>query len=297
MTFQQLQYLLAINRNCSVSLAAKELFVSQSSVSIALASLEAELDCRIFIRSTQGLTLTPEGKQVVAHAQRICDGYRLLTNSVKPSENQLRVGSVEFAPARNAFLQILKEYQGQEDVSFSFSGPDDYINRLLRGGVDVIVNLSFSMYDKQTEQNAKKHKLSCQKIASIPAAIALGKGHRLYKKKDLQPEDFANETLLDYTGNPIARSSGLLAYIPINPEKTLQCSNIRLSQDLLNDGYVYIIGHLPSRKAQQERGFRYIPIPGLYYSVYVYTDPIRPQSLELTRYLELLNAQIINNAP
>ena len=77
MTFQQLQYLLAIHRTGSVSQAAKELFVTQSSVSIALASLEKELNCRIFVRSTQGLTLTPEGRQVIGHAQRIVESHRI----------------------------------------------------------------------------------------------------------------------------------------------------------------------------------------------------------------------------
>ena len=92
MTFQQLQYLLAIHDAGSVSMAAKELFISQSSLSIALASLESELGCRIFIRSTHGLSLTPEGKQVIGHARRICESHRQLTDSVKPIQTPIPSG-------------------------------------------------------------------------------------------------------------------------------------------------------------------------------------------------------------
>ena len=61
MTFQQLQHLLAVHRTGSFSLAAKEMFVSQSAVSNAISGLEQELGCRIFVRSAHGLSLTPEG--------------------------------------------------------------------------------------------------------------------------------------------------------------------------------------------------------------------------------------------
>ena len=49
MTFQQLQHLLAVHRTGSFSLAAKEMFVSQSAVSNAISGLEQELGCRIFV--------------------------------------------------------------------------------------------------------------------------------------------------------------------------------------------------------------------------------------------------------
>jgi DNA-binding transcriptional LysR family regulator len=88
MTFQQLQYLLAVNRNGSFSLAAKEMFISQSAVSSAVAALEQELGCRIFIRSTHGLSLTPEGQQVLGYAKRICENHRSLTTSIRPSMPQ-----------------------------------------------------------------------------------------------------------------------------------------------------------------------------------------------------------------
>ena len=291
MTFQQLQYLLAIHDAGSVSLAAKELFISQSSLSIALASLENELGCRIFIRSTHGLTLTPEGKQVIGHARRICENHRLLTTSVKPSQPQFRLGAIEYAPARSAFLRLLDENRQRKDISFSYGGIASYTNRLLRGEIDLAINLSFSQYDDQHMEDAKKQKLLCQKLTSVPACIRIGEKHRLYHKKDLKPEDFADERLLEVPGRPISRTGLLMAYVPIDPENVLECNNLHLARQLREEGHVYAITHMRSKQLRDRETDRYIPIPGLRYSLFAYSDSIRPLSPEAIRYLELLQEE------
>ena len=121
MTFQQLQYLLAVERNGSLSLAAKELFITQSAVSNTLAALEKELNCRIFTRSAYGLALTPEGKRVISYAKRICENYNLLTNEAKVVGGQLRVSAPNYAPACRAFSRILEEYKDRTVFLFFHS--------------------------------------------------------------------------------------------------------------------------------------------------------------------------------
>ena len=65
MTIQQLQYVLEVYRAGSVSQAAKNLFVGQSSVSVSITNLEKELGYPIFTRSKNGVALTPQGRDVV----------------------------------------------------------------------------------------------------------------------------------------------------------------------------------------------------------------------------------------
>ena len=89
MTFQQLQHLLAVHRTGSFSLAAKEMFVSQSAVSNAISGLEQELGCRIFVRSAHGLSLTPEGTRIVDLANGICERQTLLAQTGNSQQNQV----------------------------------------------------------------------------------------------------------------------------------------------------------------------------------------------------------------
>lgn len=291
MTFQQLSYLLEVDRTRSFSQAAKNLFVAQSTVSNAISALEAELNCRIFVRSNQGLSVTTEGQQVLACARRICDNHKLLTNTAKPSRLCLRVAAPEYPPARNAFLRILEEYRDRPDVSFSFGveGDGDFYDKLLLQQVDVTLTISFSHYDRHFMNLAVSKKISFQKLLTIPMGICIGEGHPLYHKKDLKPEDFAGERFMDHPNKSFLNTGAMIAYVPIDKENLLLCNNPQLRIDILKKGLAYAIMRIPS---VWEEGLRYIPIPGLTMTVMAYTDTIRPNSPLVSRYLELLQEEI-----
>ncbi len=55
----------------SFTLAARELFITQSAVSHAIKSLENELECQLFERLGRKVKLTPAGAQLLERAQRI----------------------------------------------------------------------------------------------------------------------------------------------------------------------------------------------------------------------------------
>src|SRR5690606_21699046 len=48
--------------------AAERLFVTQSTVSARIQSLEQQLGCQLFVRNKAGTTLTPAGQQFQKHA-------------------------------------------------------------------------------------------------------------------------------------------------------------------------------------------------------------------------------------
>lgn len=64
MTLQQLRYAITIADSTSMNEAAKQLFISQPSLSSSIRDLEEELGMELFIRSSRGITLTPEGNEI-----------------------------------------------------------------------------------------------------------------------------------------------------------------------------------------------------------------------------------------
>jgi DNA-binding transcriptional LysR family regulator len=60
----------------SFTLAAQELSVTQSAVSHSIKSLEDELELRLVDRRGRHIRLTPPGKNLLVHAQRIIDGMQ-----------------------------------------------------------------------------------------------------------------------------------------------------------------------------------------------------------------------------
>jgi DNA-binding transcriptional LysR family regulator len=80
----------------SFSAAAKDLGVSQPSISKAVAQLEQELGVQLFLRSTRGLSPTDAGQTFHEHATRTLDEADLAMKAVKgenaPLTGRLRVG-------------------------------------------------------------------------------------------------------------------------------------------------------------------------------------------------------------
>ena len=71
MTLQQLEYIVAVYRTRHFAKAAEQCGVTQPTLSAMIQKLEAELDIRIFERSSQQVTPTPIGKIVVEQAWKV----------------------------------------------------------------------------------------------------------------------------------------------------------------------------------------------------------------------------------
>lgn len=84
-TLDQLRAMLLVAREGSFSAAARGLGRVQSAVSQSMSKLEAALGVTLWDRATKSPTLTPEGRAVLAAAERVCaeaDGLRGLAASM-----------------------------------------------------------------------------------------------------------------------------------------------------------------------------------------------------------------------
>lgn len=73
MTLQNLKYAIEISGCCSLSEAARKLFVSQSTLSSALKEMEEDLGIRIFHRTNHGISLTYDGEDFIKYAKEIVE--------------------------------------------------------------------------------------------------------------------------------------------------------------------------------------------------------------------------------
>ncbi len=68
---RQLRAFLALSRTGSFTLAAKELFLSQSAVSHSMKALETDVGCRLFDRMGKKVLLTQAGEALLHHTEKI----------------------------------------------------------------------------------------------------------------------------------------------------------------------------------------------------------------------------------
>lgn len=121
MTDRQIECIVAIAEQQSLTNAAKLLYVSQSSLSQLLSKVETELNAQLFIRTSSAMLPTYAGRQVLESVQEISsikrNLYMRLNDASRPNEGQIRIG---IAPRRSyLFMPVvlssfMKEFPGAE---------------------------------------------------------------------------------------------------------------------------------------------------------------------------------------
>ena len=99
MNFETYRIFYYTARYKNITGAAKALFLTQPTVSHAIAGLEKELGCQLFIRSKKGVQMTPEAELLYRHLskafQHVEDGEQSLRDHLSLSEGQIRIGASE----------------------------------------------------------------------------------------------------------------------------------------------------------------------------------------------------------
>ncbi|MBI1199374.1 MAG: LysR family transcriptional regulator [Phenylobacterium sp.] len=84
MELRELRYFLAVYETGSVTAAARRCFISQPSISAALATLERELEATLFVRHRKGVTATPAADRLYHRARRLVDDAMSLKAMFEP---------------------------------------------------------------------------------------------------------------------------------------------------------------------------------------------------------------------
>lgn len=117
MTLQQLKYILTIVQCGSISEAARQLYLSQPSLSAAVKEIEQEIGVDIFVRSSKGITLSSDGIEFLSYARQVVEQMELLEQKYmdrKPSKKLFSISTQHYAFAVQAFVRLLKEIHAAE---------------------------------------------------------------------------------------------------------------------------------------------------------------------------------------
>ena len=80
MKLEQLKHIVEIDKQKSISKAAKALYIGQSTLSGSLTSLEEELGVCLFERTASGVMPTEEGKEALQLAKHMLDSAQQMHN-------------------------------------------------------------------------------------------------------------------------------------------------------------------------------------------------------------------------
>ena len=143
MDIRQLQYLLEIEKQGSISRAGEQLHLTQPTLSKMIRNLEEELGLMLFDRSTRKLKATDAGRIVLSHAKSIVNALNDLISALEDLK-QIRQGQItlglppvigsSFFPA--VISRFLQRYPGIA-IQIVEEGGREIENMIVEGNVDL----------------------------------------------------------------------------------------------------------------------------------------------------------------
>ena len=127
MTIQQCKCVLEIARCGSFSKAAKNLFLAQTSLSVAVKTLEQELGICIFERSNRGVKVTQDGAEFVCYASQIVEQSEFIAKRYndRTKEKRLFVSSQHYDFVAEIFGEVLCDHQ-EDQLQFALKEGKTY---------------------------------------------------------------------------------------------------------------------------------------------------------------------------
>ena len=290
MTFQQLQYLLEVSRTGSISGAAKNLFLAQSSVSASISNLEEELGFPLFIRSKKGVIPTGQGAEVIEQAAWICESYHTMTAAGSGGKRHIRISAPGIEPLDEAFGELVALYAGDTSVSFTMDtlSTVEAVQKLAAFELDVAVLLNHKDRFLSVETLLQSKNLVWQTVATLPVVIQIGPGHPLYEKEQVTPADLQEGLFVDNGYDPLLHNEFLKGVIRLSAEKTVSVKSSHARDLLVGRGLGYTIGVGAPKAVAESMGLRSIPMQGVAYVLTVITNPQRETPKEVDTYIRLL---------
>lgn len=155
---KRMRYLDAVYRYKNFTRASEELFVSQPTISTAVANLEQELGLKLISRNSKEVVFTPEGERLIQHICRILKEAQAAEEEMQDLANSrkqlLRLGISSLSSDHiisSLFSKFIYEYPGLE-VALDTGPMEEQVEKVLSEHLDLAYNAIPSAYD-QNELN------------------------------------------------------------------------------------------------------------------------------------------------
>lgn len=201
MTLQQLKYALTIADCGSMNEAAKQLFISQPSLSETMKELETEIGLDIFLRSNRGIVITPEGEEFLGYARQVTEQFGLLQSKYidKKVKEKFSVSTQHYTFAVKAFVETVKQI-GMEQYEFAVHETTtiSVIENVKKFKSEIGVLYENDFNEKVLNKMFKENGLEFVELFSCDTFVYLWSGHPLAKQDVITMEELDEYPCLSF---------------------------------------------------------------------------------------------------
>lgn len=202
MTLTQLRYAITVANSNSLNEAARELFISQPSLSATIKELEEETGTQLFRRTNRGISVTTEGKEFLGYARQVVEQYELIELKYIAKENTKKKFSVSmqhYTFAVNAFVEMVKQF-GMDEYEFAVHETKTYdVIEDVKNFKSEIGILYINDFNKKVLTKLfREYELEFHDLLECKIYVYMWKGHPLAKKKEIALEELDDYPCLSF---------------------------------------------------------------------------------------------------
>lgn len=187
----QLEQLVCIAKNQTISKAAQELLISQPALSRSMQRLESDLGVELFDHYKNKIVLNKNGELAVKHAQKIIKSIHVMVDDIQEYDQSFHTISIaSCSPAPMWDLEpLLKELYPQISVQTAIVNQKEILNKLKEKEYHIVIT-PYPVDDP-----------SCLSIPYVEEELLLSLplNHPLTQKKEIKFHDLDGQTMLLYS--------------------------------------------------------------------------------------------------
>ncbi|UPM53976.1 LysR family transcriptional regulator [Gottfriedia acidiceleris] len=195
MNFEQMEHIVTVANEMSITKAADKLFISTSGLSQSITQLENKLDIKIFNRSKKSITPTFEGKIVISAANTIINAINEMNKEINQNKKEKHLKITTTIGLFYILQEIILKYNLlNKDISFNLVEQDvsDILNSFMKEDYD------FAILSASIDTLKKLKNIAYQHIYTAHFCIGVGVKSPLYSYDYVTPNDIKDETILWY---------------------------------------------------------------------------------------------------
>ena len=202
MTLAQLRYAIMVANSNSMNEAARNLFISQPSLSAAIKELEEEVGVELFKRTNRGISVTLEGEEFIGYARQVVEQYNLIESKYILKENTKKkfgVSMQHYTFAVKAFVEMVKQF-GMDEYEFeihetkTYDVIEDVKNCKSEIGILYLNDFNKKVLTKLFHESA----VEFHELLKCHIYVYLWKGHPLASKEEITLEELEEYPCLSF---------------------------------------------------------------------------------------------------
>lgn len=194
MDTNQLRYFRAVAESLNFTRAAASLYMSQTTLSYQISSLEKEMGVKLFKRGHSGVTLTPAGEKLLEYTPRILaltnEAIDASVNAGRGFNNVLKVGFLG-AHEQRFLPRLIGDFNSQYpdvDVVLTQGSPRKLMDKLINRQLDFV----FTIFKDNFED---VEGVTVEYFGKLPLSALMRSDNELASKQQLNRSELADQKL------------------------------------------------------------------------------------------------------